>query len=68
MVTDLTVGTYWQRGPDNKYLTQKQGRGPRGECLSYTRPLASEGSTDLGLGVRVGVSARTSRSDMIDMT
>ena len=60
MVTDLTVGTYWQRGPDNKYLTQKQGRGPRGECLSYTRPLASEGSTDLG----VGVSARTSRSDM----
>ena len=25
VVTDLTVGTYWQRGPDNKHLTQKTG-------------------------------------------
>ena len=68
MVTDLTVGFYWQRGPDNKHLTQKTGA--RGDiACPYTRPLASEGTVHT-LGRLMGVStARSRRADLAsDMT
>ena len=62
MVPDLTVGTYGQRGPDNNAFDTNNNRDEGGYACPTRAlsPLRREGSTDLG----VGVSARTSRSDM----